>query len=112
MKTQSFTIIAAFALSVTVGGVHAARADEMRIGDNNRITEVGTVNGAQTATAIGLNANAQNGVASIMAGGGLTIGNSNSITQIGTLNGAQTATAIGLGANAQNGIASIMSGAH
>lgn len=84
--------------------------DGVRIGNNNTINQDGRVNGAMTATAIGLAANAQNAVASIMSGRGVSIGNNNNINQSGRLNGAMTATAIGLGANAQNGVAAIMGG--
>lgn len=112
MRARSLFAVAV-AIGAVVGLTQPAHAnDGMRMGDNNRFTLDGTVNGAQTATAIGLEANAQNGVASIMSGSAAQFGNNNTVTLTGKMNGAQTATAIGLGANAQNGVASIMSGVH
>jgi hypothetical protein len=85
-------------------------SDGVRMGDNNRFTADGQLNGAQIATGIGLNANAQNGIASMMSGRGVGLGDNNTVTLSGRVNGAQIATAIGLGANAQNGVGSIMGG--
>jgi hypothetical protein len=84
--------------------------DGVRVGDNNNVMMNGQLNGAQTALAIGRDANAQNGIASIMSGRGASVGDNNNIMLNGQVNGAQTALAIGRGANAQNGVAAIMGG--
>ena len=104
----ALTALVILAIAGLAGEVRAN--DGVRVGDNNNVLMNGQLNGAQTALAIGRNANAQNGIASIMSGRGASVGDNNNIMLNGRVNGAQTALAIGRGANAQNGVAAIMGG--
>ncbi len=104
MRTFHFAVAATgFLALLAVSGPAAAQS---RVGNNNTITQNGTLNGGQLATAIGLST-AQNGVASIVSGREFQIGNSNTISQTGRVNGGQIAFATG-GSVAQNGVASII----
>lgn len=102
--------VAPLALAAIIGGTQAARADDLRIGNHNRITQTADMRGNQTAFALGPFATAQNGNGSMMSAGGLGIGNHNTIDQHATMRGNQTAFALGPFATAQNGNGSIMSG--
>ena len=106
----SRNLIAAILLGAAALAAPAQAADGIRMGDNNRVNLNGEVNGAQTAVAIGVRANAQNAVGSILSGGGVRMGDNNTVSANGVLNGAQTAVAIGIGANAQNAIGSVVAG--
>jgi len=103
-------LASAFALLVAVAAALPAAA-QVKMGDGNRVTQTGRINGAQIATAVGPMATAINGNASIISGkGGVTMGDGNRVTQDGRINGAQIATAVGPMATAINGNASIISG--
>ena len=68
-STKRLALAAAALLAAAGLAAQPAAAQEgVRLGNNNRITQQGTVNGAQTALALGMGATAQNGVASIMSG--------------------------------------------
>ncbi len=110
MKASRTTFAAILLGAATCFAAPAIANDGVRMGDNNRVTADGRLNGVQIATSIGLGANAQNGIGSLMSGRGVRLGDNNNVTLNGRVNGAQIATAIGLGSNAQNGVGSIMGG--
>lgn len=104
----------AFVALLLAGAAYTSPAfanDGVRMGDNNRVTVQGDMNGGQGAYASGVNANAQNSVGSILSGRGVRMGDNNTISATGRMNGLQAAAAVGVNSNAQNSVGSIVSGA-
>ncbi len=108
MNTKNCLVLAAVLFGAFGLAQPAAAQEGVRLGNNNRITQDGTLKGAATALAFG-GSTAMNGVASIMSSGSVRLGNNNQITQKGDVKGALTALAFG-GSTAMNGVASIVSG--